>query len=566
MVMVPQMRGLRDRPRSPGSVIGLEILVAALLFTAPHSARADDLEKLLRRPLEAGSIALLAPHAREKGVSEKLKTALSSPKAEVRGVAARIVNLGGLQDLVPDVAAALVKELDPEAAREEIHALFSQGGAASEAAVFAAVRRLSPRLDRDFARIIARVRGPSALDLYYGSFQDLALGPIDRRAFFRLATREKKDQLIGAASRVLGHRDTASWKELLEVASDAGVVLEEPVILEALRSRDDIFRGETAWYLAKNYCENPPADRQVLLAALSETPGQASPADAELRFGEEILGRVLGRPPVEDEAWIACLLSNPFCHLDSDFLESPLLDYLTPRERHAILERNEKNLPPEATSRGKKFSYTERRGRPGIRLVGGLPVSVARDLASAGCRSTWARKSFTVASVAFRADGLPRGVSLELVPEPQCANAASAFFLLTSAPDDVAPEQTRRYIAIFDPDSMTCNESATLPALLESSGEILRVRAKVIPPKLIKRAEPIYPLSSRQNHEEGVSIYEAVITPSGCVRDLRVIKSSTPTLDVYGIDAISRWRYRPASLDGRPVAVYLTVTVTYTLK
>jgi hypothetical protein len=31
------------------------------------------------------------------------------------------------------------------------------------------------------------------------------------------------------------------------------------------------------------------------------------------------------------------------------------------------------------------------------------------------------------------------------------------------------------------------------------------------------------------------------------------------------MEAIARWRYRPATLNGRAVSVYLTVTVTYNL-
>ena len=49
------------------------------------------------------------------------------------------------------------------------------------------------------------------------------------------------------------------------------------------------------------------------------------------------------------------------------------------------------------------------------------------------------------------------------------------------------------------------------------------------------------------------------------MRDLRLLKSSTPTLDVVGMEAVSRWKYAPAPLNGRTVRVYLTVTVTYRL-
>src|SRR5204863_10021872 len=104
---------------------------------------------------------------------------------------------------------------------------------------------------------------------------------------------------------------------------------------------------EAAWYMAKTYRKRPPQNAQQLLEAVGE--GTPVP-DAELRFGAEMLRRVLGKPPVEDEGWIACLETNPNCHLDSDFLESPLVELLTERERAALLARNEAKRPPEARS------------------------------------------------------------------------------------------------------------------------------------------------------------------------------------------------------------------------
>ena len=69
----------------------------------------------------------------------------------------------------------------------------------------------------------------------------------------------------------------------------------------------------------------------------------------------------------------------------------------------------------------------------------------------------------------------------------------------------------------------------------------------------------------RRNHEQGVSLYEGIITTTGCVTDLRLLKSSSPVLDIMGMEAIAQWRYQPATLNGRPVRVYLTVTVTFRL-
>jgi TonB family protein len=58
-------------------------------------------------------------------------------------------------------------------------------------------------------------------------------------------------------------------------------------------------------------------------------------------------------------------------------------------------------------------------------------------------------------------------------------------------------------------------------------------------------------------------ILEAVITTAGDVREIRVLRSANPLLDEAAVRAVRRWRYRPATLNGRAVPVYLTVTVTF---
>ena len=66
-------------------------------------------------------------------------------------------------------------------------------------------------------------------------------------------------------------------------------------------------------------------------------------------------------------------------------------------------------------------------------------------------------------------------------------------------------------------------------------------------------------------HKEGIVILEAVITDGGTVEDLRVLKSVDPILDDAARRAVLQWRYEPATLNGRTVRVFLTVTVTFSL-
>lgn len=87
----------------------------------------------------------------------------------------------------------------------------------------------------------------------------------------------------------------------------------------------------------------------------------------------------------------------------------------------------------------------------------------------------------------------------------------------------------------------------------------------VIPPVLVSRIEPTYPEAARKLHLEGIVVLQAVIDISGRVDDLRVVKSAGELLDAAAIAAVEKWMYKPATLNGRTVKVYLAVTVDFKL-
>jgi protein TonB len=97
------------------------------------------------------------------------------------------------------------------------------------------------------------------------------------------------------------------------------------------------------------------------------------------------------------------------------------------------------------------------------------------------------------------------------------------------------------------------------------SDEPLRVGGDVKAPQLTNRVEPQYPEAARKARMEGVVILEAIITATGSVEDVKVLKSMNPLLDAAASRAVQQWKYRPATLNGRAVRVYLTVTVTFNL-
>lgn len=94
----------------------------------------------------------------------------------------------------------------------------------------------------------------------------------------------------------------------------------------------------------------------------------------------------------------------------------------------------------------------------------------------------------------------------------------------------------------------------------------MRITAEVKQPELIKKVEPQYPEIARKARIQGVVILEAVITKEGTVEGVKVLRALHPILDQAAVNAVRQWRYKPALLNNRPVKVYFTVTVKFTLR
>jgi protein TonB len=67
---------------------------------------------------------------------------------------------------------------------------------------------------------------------------------------------------------------------------------------------------------------------------------------------------------------------------------------------------------------------------------------------------------------------------------------------------------------------------------------------------------------ARQARIQGVVILDAVIAKDGSVDELKVI-SGHPLLTGAAIDAVKQWKYKPTTLNGEPVEVQTTITVTF---
>ena len=88
----------------------------------------------------------------------------------------------------------------------------------------------------------------------------------------------------------------------------------------------------------------------------------------------------------------------------------------------------------------------------------------------------------------------------------------------------------------------------------------------VTAPVAIETISPAYPEAARRARFEGVVVLEAIIGVDGLVRDVRILKGVNPVLDPAALEAVKRWRYRAATIGTHPVAVYLQVVITFSLR
>jgi periplasmic protein TonB len=90
----------------------------------------------------------------------------------------------------------------------------------------------------------------------------------------------------------------------------------------------------------------------------------------------------------------------------------------------------------------------------------------------------------------------------------------------------------------------------------------LPVGGDVKPAKLISSVAPVYPSVAKSQHVSGDVLIDALIDANGHVTTMKAI-SGPALLQQAAKDAVHQWKYQPATLDGKPVAMHLTVTLQF---
>jgi protein TonB len=114
-------------------------------------------------------------------------------------------------------------------------------------------------------------------------------------------------------------------------------------------------------------------------------------------------------------------------------------------------------------------------------------------------------------------------------------------------------------------DTFSPGDPVIAPPPAPSRRDPVPVGGVVRPPTRLVYVPPVYPQIALAARVEGTVILQAVIDETGNVREVKALRSIL-SLDDAALQAVSQWKFSPTLLNGTPVPVVMTVTVTFTLK
>lgn len=99
--------------------------------------------------------------------------------------------------------------------------------------------------------------------------------------------------------------------------------------------------------------------------------------------------------------------------------------------------------------------------------------------------------------------------------------------------------------------------------LFAQTPEPIRVGPGVKPPRVLQRPEPEYTAEARRQGVQGTLLLELTVDERGRPVNVKVISPIGFGLDERAVETVAKWRFSPASKDGKPVAITANVEMTF---
>jgi periplasmic protein TonB len=96
-------------------------------------------------------------------------------------------------------------------------------------------------------------------------------------------------------------------------------------------------------------------------------------------------------------------------------------------------------------------------------------------------------------------------------------------------------------------------------------GGVYKVGGGISAPQAISTPDPEYTEEARNAKTQGTCVLWLIVDQQGHPRDIRIVRGLGHGLDARAIEAVKQWRFQPATKDGQPVNVQISVEVAFRL-
>jgi hypothetical protein len=127
---------------------------------------------------------------------------------------------------------------------------------------------------------------------------------------------------------------------------------------------------------------------------------------------------------------------------------------------------------------------------------------------------------------------------------------------------------TRSQAPVAGSPTLALATAAPTPPAMPTLGPVYRIGEDITPPELLAKGKPDPDTPCKGHRVQGIGIFEGIIDQSGSVRNIRMIRGPLfdppcPAFEESYRAAFSKWKYKPATHNGKPVAFVLTFTVHF---
>jgi TonB family protein len=198
-------------------------------------------------------------------------------------------------------------------------------------------------------------------------------------------------------------------------------------------------------------------------------------------------------------------------------------------------------------------------------LPNGLTLDLLRQL---GCVAS-DTGNVGGAVVQYGADRSLKGIEFIATRLSKPCETAVRYLSIISAipaPREMSAEKKDIIVVPMHEAFLTCLDGPAASVSSDSLPSVPVPPIGVVPPKKTRQVNPVYPKDAQSAGRQGIVIIEATISPEGCVNRGEILQGVSFDLDVSAMRAVTGWQFTPTLLNGKPVPVFMTVTVQFTLR